>query len=89
MSHLKSGRKPLLILDDLAKIVLEGITAHINRSYLVSLKNNRKGLLLLYEQGEISESEFRVKDEKLRQMIKQLTVEIENSTYSNTISMGW
>jgi hypothetical protein len=77
----------MLILDDLIKIILEGITDYINRAYYTTLKNKRHILLLLHEQGKISEEEFRKQDSQFMAAIIQLEKELKNKP-SNTTTVG-
>ncbi len=78
----------MLILDDLITIILEGITDFINRGYYTTLKNKRQMLILLHDQGKISESEFRKQDEQFLMIIRQLEKELQDKP-SNTTTVGF
>lgn len=78
----------MLIVDDLTKIILEGLTDHINRSYFTTLKNQRQALLMHLEEEKITKEQFQKEDERLSLMIKQLGKELRNKP-SNSANIGF
>jgi len=62
----------MFIIDDLAKIILEGIVDYTNSAYLANVENYLRGIRLLYERGEIREEEFRRLEAQVTEAIKNL-----------------
>lgn len=77
----------MLIIDDLAKIVFNGLSDYAQRAYLANLRDYLREIRLLYENGKIPEEQFREWESITSARIKELTDQM-NLAQESTASIN-
>ncbi len=62
----------LLLIYNLSKEILQGISGYANQQYLVVLQDRLKMIRMLYEEGKIGEEEYRKLEKELAEAIKNV-----------------
>ena len=62
----------LLLIYNLSKEILQGISGYANQQYLVVLQDRLKMIRMLYEEGKIGEEEYRKLEKDLAETIKNV-----------------
>jgi len=65
----------LALIYSLSMEILQGICEYANQQYLVALQDELKRIRLLYEEGKISEEEYKKREKALAEAIKNLRVQ--------------
>ncbi len=74
----------MLLIDDLARIIFDGLSDYAQRAYLAELKHYLREIRLLYEQGKIPEKEFRVSESKVKKDIRMVNEQLKSSNANSS-----
>jgi len=62
----------LLLIYNLSKEILQGISGYANQQYLVVLQDRLKTVRMLYEEGKIGKEEYKKLEKDLAETIKNV-----------------
>lgn len=76
-----------MALGFMTQLILEGILKNAEREHLLHLREYLRSMRLLYEEGKITEKDYRRIEETVTQTIKELQARLKSERDHNTLEL--